>query len=69
MPAVTLSVCCLKTGKIKMYRIMPVAIYVCKSWFHTLREDRRLRVIEDRVLTRMVVPEREEVTGDWRKNA
>jgi hypothetical protein len=52
-----------------MYRIMPVAIYVCKSWFHTLREDRRLRVIEDRVLTRMVVPEREEVTGDWRKNA
>jgi hypothetical protein len=24
-------------------------------------------VIEDRVLRRMVVPEMEEVTGDWRK--
>jgi hypothetical protein len=24
-------------------------------------------VIEDRVLRRMVVPERKEVTGDWRK--
>jgi len=50
-----------------MYRILPVVVYVCKSWSLTLKEDRRLRVTEDRVLRRMVVPEREEVTGDWRK--
>jgi hypothetical protein len=50
-----------------MHRILPVVVYVCKTWFLTLREDRRLRVIEDRVLRRMVMSEREEVTGDWRK--
>jgi len=50
-----------------MYRILLVVVYVCKTWSRISREARRLRVIEDRVLRRMVVPEREEVTGDWRK--
>ena len=32
-----------------------------------MREERRLRVIEDRVLRRIFGPKRDEVTGEWRK--
>jgi len=33
----------------------------------TLREERRLRVFESRVLRRVFEPKRDEVTGEWRK--
>jgi hypothetical protein len=33
----------------------------------TLREERRLRVFENRVLRRVFVPRRDEMTGEWRK--
>jgi hypothetical protein len=32
-----------------------------------LREERRLRVFENRVLRRILGPKRDEVTGKWRK--
>jgi hypothetical protein len=32
-----------------------------------LKEERRLRVFENRVLRRIVGPKRDEVTGEWRK--
>ena len=32
-----------------------------------LREERRLRVFENRVLRRIFAPRRDEVTGEWRK--
>jgi hypothetical protein len=32
-----------------------------------LREERRLRVFENRVLRRIFGPERDEVTEEWRK--
>jgi hypothetical protein len=32
-----------------------------------LREERRLRVFENRVLRRIFRPERDEVTGEWRR--
>jgi hypothetical protein len=32
-----------------------------------LREERRLKVYENRVLRRMFRPKRDEVTGEWRK--
>jgi hypothetical protein len=32
-----------------------------------LREERRLRVFENRVLRRIFWPKRDEVTGEWRK--
>ena len=35
--------------------------------FLTLREERRLRVLENRVLRRITGPKRDEVTGKWRK--
>jgi hypothetical protein len=37
-------------------------------WSLTLREERRLRVFENRVLRRIFGPRRHEVTGEWRKN-
>jgi hypothetical protein len=33
----------------------------------TLREERRLRVFENRVLRSILGPKRDEVTGGWRK--
>jgi len=32
-----------------------------------LREERRLRVFENRVLKKIFGPKRDEVTGEWRK--
>jgi hypothetical protein len=55
--------------KIKIYRtiILPVVLYGCETWSLTLSEERRLRVFENRVLRRIFVPQRDEVTGEWRK--
>ena len=33
----------------------------------SLREERRLRVFENRVLRKIFEPKREEVTGEWRE--
>ena len=58
-----------KNIKIKVYRtvILPVILYGCETWSLTLREERRLRVFENRVLRRVFGPKRDEVTGEWRK--
>jgi len=44
--------------------ILPVILYGCETWSLTLREERRLRVFENRVLRRVFGPKREEVTGE-----
>jgi hypothetical protein len=46
--------------------ILPV-LYGCETWLLTLKEERRLRVFENRVLRRLFGPKRDEVTGEWRK--
>ena len=58
-----------KKLKSKIYRIiiLPVVLYGCETWSLTLREERRLRVFENRVLRRVFGPKRDEVTGEWRK--
>jgi len=58
-----------KNLKIKIYRtiILPVVLCGCETWSLTLREERRLRVFENRVLRRIFEPKREEVTREWRK--
>jgi hypothetical protein len=58
-----------KNLKIKMYRtiIFPVVLNECETWSLTLREERRLRVFENRVLRSIFGPERDEVTGEWKK--
>jgi hypothetical protein len=38
-----------------------------KTWSLTLREEHRLRVLENRLLRKLFRPKRDEVTGDWRK--
>jgi len=43
--------------------ILPVVLYGCETWSLTLREERRLRVFENRVLRRIFEPKRDEVTG------
>jgi len=42
--------------KIKIYRsiILPVILYGCEAWSLTLREERKLRVFENMVLTRIL---------------
>ena len=45
--------------------ILPVVLYGCETWSLTLREERRLRVFENRVLRRVFGPKRDEVTGEW----
>jgi len=47
--------------------ILPVVLYGCETWSMTLREERRLRVFENRVLRKVFGPKRDEVTGEWRK--
>ena len=46
--------------------ILPVVLYGCETWSLTLREERRLRVFQNKVL-RVFGPKRDEVTGEWRK--
>jgi hypothetical protein len=37
------------------------------TWSLAIREEHRLRVVENRVLRRIFGPKRDEVTGEWRK--
>ena len=54
-----------KNIKIKIYRtvILPVTLYGCETWLLTLREERRLRVVESRVFRRIFGPKRDKVIG------
>ena len=58
-----------KNIKSKIYGtiILPVVLYGCATWSLTMREERRLRAFENRVLRRIFGPKRAEVTGEWRK--
>jgi len=47
--------------------ILPVVLCGCETWSLTLREERRLRVFENRVLRRVFGPKRDEVTVKWRE--
>ena len=52
---------------LKIKIVFPVVLYGCETWSLALREERRLRVFENRVLRRIFGPKRDEVTGEWRK--
>jgi hypothetical protein len=58
-----------KDDKVKIYKtiILPVVFYGCETWTLTVREEQKLRVFENRVLRGIFGPERDEVTGGWRK--
>jgi hypothetical protein len=46
---------------------LPVVLYGCETWSLTLREEHRLRVLENRVLRGIFGPKRDEVTGEWNR--
>jgi hypothetical protein len=52
--------------KIKIYRtiILLVVLYGCETWSLTLRDARRLRVFDNRVLTKLFGRKRDEVTEE-----
>jgi len=58
-----------KNLKIMIYGtiMLPVVLYGCETWSPTLREERRLRVFENRVLRRIFGPKRDVVTVEWKK--
>ena len=45
---------------------MPVVLYGYEAWSITLREERRLRLFENRILRRLFEPKRDE-NGEWRR--
>ena len=55
-----------KNLKIKIYRtiILTVVLYGYETLSLTLREERKLRLFEKRVLRRIFGPKRDEVTGN-----
>jgi hypothetical protein len=58
-----------KSIKIKIYKtiILSVVLYGCDAWSLTLREEHRVRMLENRVLRRIFGPKREEVAGGLRR--
>jgi hypothetical protein len=56
---------------IRVYRttsiILPVVLHGCETWSLTLREEQRLRVLENRVLRRIFGSKRDGATGEWRR--
>jgi len=46
---------------------LAVVLYGCETWSLTLRRESRLRVFENRVLSRIFGPRRKEVAKEWRK--
>jgi hypothetical protein len=54
-------------GKVVAATFLLVVLYWYEAWSLTLREEYRLRVLENRVLKRIFGPKRDEVTGVWRK--
>ena len=58
-----------KNLKIKIYKtiILSLVLYGCETWSLTLREERKLRLLENMMLRRIFGPRRDEVTGEWRR--
>ena len=55
----------IKTDSFKTI-ILPVVLYSCETWYLTLREEHRLRVLVNRILRRIFGPKRDE-NGEWRR--
>ena len=55
----------IRRQKVKIYRT--VVLYGCETWSLTLREDRRLKVFENRVPRIIFGSKRDEVTREWGK--
>jgi len=47
--------------------ILSFVLYGCETWSLTMREERRMKVFENRVLRRIFGPKRDEATWEWRR--
>jgi hypothetical protein len=47
--------------------ILPLVLYGCETWSLKLREERRPRVCENRVLRRIFGPRRDVITGERKR--
>jgi hypothetical protein len=58
-----------KNTKIRVHTtvVLPVVLYGCETCSLTLRKEQRLRVFENKVLRRIFGPQKDEVTGEWRR--
>jgi hypothetical protein len=72
LPIIQSKIFCLPVSytkpKIKIQKtvMLPVVMYWCETWSHTLREEHRLRVFENSELRKILGPKREE-DGSWTK--
>jgi hypothetical protein len=53
--------------EIRRIVILTAVLYGRETWSLTLREERKLRAFENRVLRGVFGPKRDEATGEWRK--
>jgi hypothetical protein len=51
---------------LKVSYYLPV-LYGCETWSIAQRQEHRLKIVVNKVLSRISGPKREEVTGGWRK--
>jgi len=45
-----------------------VVMYGCETWSFTVREENRLRMLDNRMTRRVFGSKGDEVTGEWKKN-
>jgi len=62
---ITLLVAIRYAGQVRNW-LLPGVLYGCETWSRTLKEERRLRVSENRVM-RIFGPKRDGVRGEWRR--
>jgi hypothetical protein len=57
-----------KNINIRIYKmiVLPVVLYGCETWRLLLREEHRLRVVENRVLRRIFGTKMDEIIGGCR---
>jgi len=55
-----------KDQDIKKYNFA-YCLYGCKTRSLILREDRKMRVLENKVLRRIIGPRKDDVTGEWKR--
>jgi hypothetical protein len=47
--------------------VLHIVLYGCETWSITLREELRVKVMENRMLRGIFGPKRDDVIGEWRK--
>ena len=55
--------------KLNAYKtiILPVVLYACETWSLALKEEQKLRVLENKVFRNKFMAKRDEITGEWEK--